>query len=87
MVEMLPVLEIYSKGKSEIYCIGFTEIAPPELVEKIKNACLEISEQEKMGYLLANSNNNPEVNNKERLIKIIIFSSTAFFMPQSFSPT
>ncbi len=80
VVEILPVLEIYSNGKSEIYCMGFTEIASPELVEKIKNACLEISEQEKMGFLLANSNNNPEVNNKDRLIKIIIFSSTAFFI-------
>lgn len=72
--ELLPVLEFYSKGENTTYCIGFTEIASPELIGKIRNAFLEISEEEKMGFLLANSNNNPDVSNKNRLIKIIILS-------------
>ena len=72
--ELLPVLEFYSKGENTTYCIGFTEIASPELIGKIRNAFLEISEEEKMGFLLANANNNPDVSNKNRLIKIIILS-------------
>lgn len=78
--ELLPVLELSSKGKNKIYCIGFTETASPELIGKVKNAFSEISEEEKMGFLLANSNNNPEVNKKSRLTKITIFSSAAFFI-------
>ncbi len=78
--ELLPVLEFYSKGENTTYCIGFTEITSPELIGKIKNAFSEISEEEKMGFLLANSNNNPDVNNKNRVIKITAFSSAAVFI-------
>ena len=74
MDELLPVLEFSCKGENTIYCIGFTEITSPELIGKIRNAFSEISEEEKMGFLLANSNNNPDVSNKNRLIKIIILS-------------
>ncbi len=72
--ELLPVLEFSSKRENTTYCIGFTEITSPELIGKIKNAFSEISEEEKMGFLLANSSNDPELNNKDRLIKIIILS-------------
>ena len=72
--ELLPVLEFSCNGENTIYCIGFTEITSPELIGKIKNAFSEISEEEKMGFLLANSSNDPELNNKDRLIKIIILS-------------
>ena len=77
--ELLPVLKFYSKGENTTYCIGFTEITSPELIGKIKNAFSEISEEEKMGFLLANSSNDPELNNKDRLIKIII-SSISFLI-------
>ncbi len=79
VTEILPVLEVSYEGKKSVYSIGFTEIASPELTEKIKNAFSEISEEEKMGYILANSSNNPEVSSKNRLIKIIVFSSAALF--------
>ena len=72
--ELLPVLEFSCNGENTTYCIGFTEITSPELIGKIKNAFSEISEEEKMGFLLANSSNDPELNNKDRLIKIIILS-------------
>lgn len=80
VTEILPVLETSAEGEERIYGIGFTEIASPELVGKIKTAFSEISEEEKLGYLLVNSNNNPEINSKNRLIKIIIFSSAALFV-------
>ena len=38
--ELLPVLEFYSKGENTTYCIGFTEIASPELIGTIRNAFL-----------------------------------------------
>ena len=78
--EMLPILEVSSKGKNKTYCMGFTEIASPELIGKVKNAFSEISEQEKAGYLIASTRNNPEVNRKNRLIKITAFSSAAVFI-------
>ena len=77
--ELLPVFEIDSDGISKTYCIGFTEIASPELVQKIKAAFSEISENEKMGFLIANSYNNPEIRVKNRTIKIIIIAAASLF--------
>ena len=80
VAEILPVLEISSGGEKKVYSIGFTKIASPELTKKIKNAFSLISEDEKMGYLLTNASNNPEVNEKDRLIKTILFSLIAFLI-------
>lgn len=79
VTELLPILEINSGGSSVTYCVGFTEIAPPELVQTLKSAFSEISEQEKMGLLLANSRRNPEVKSKSRLIKIILITAVSLF--------
>ncbi len=79
VIGILPVLEISSEGEEKIYGIGFTEIASPELVGEIKAAFSEISEEEKMGYLLANAGNDPELNSKNRLINTLLFSAAAFF--------
>lgn len=78
VTEIMPVLEISSNGKKRTYDIGFTEIASLELTEKMKNAFSQISENEKMGLLLANSSNNPQVNSKDRIIKIILITTVAF---------
>ena len=77
--EILPVLELSSDGKRSVYGIGLTEIASPELAEAIKNALSEISETEKMGYLLAASDDNPELSSRNRLIKILLLSFAAVF--------
>lgn len=70
--EMLPILEFTTEGHRETYYIGFTEIASPDLVNKLEGAFSELSEQEKMGFLLANAQRNPEIDSKNRLIKIIL---------------
>ena len=79
VAEVLPVLEISAHGRKSVYGIGFTEIASPELAGAIKSALSEISEEEKMGYLLAASENDPKVSSQSRFIKIILFSAAAFF--------
>ncbi len=79
VTEILPVLEVSSGGEEKTYGIGFTEIASAELVGKMKAAFSEISEEEKVGYLLANAGNSPELNSKNRLIKTLLFSAAAFF--------
>lgn len=77
--EFLPVLEITSRGQKTVYGIGFTGIASPELAAEMETALSEISNAEKMGYLLAASNKNPEVTSKSRLIKIVLLASAAVF--------
>ena len=78
--ELLPVFEIDSDGISKTYCIGFTEIASPELVQKIKVAFSEISQNEKMGFLIANSYNNPKIEVKNRIIKTVIIAAISLFV-------
>ena len=77
--EIFPILEVSDKGETEIYGIGFTEIASAELKEKLKSAFSEISEKEKMGLLLANAQRDPEIENKNRTIRIILISAAALF--------
>ena len=69
--EIIPVLETARSDGEKTYCIGFTEIAPAETVESIKMACSEISEQDKMGLIVSNANNNPTVKKDQKIIRII----------------
>lgn len=69
--ETIPILESSLKGNDVTYCIGFTEIASSELIEKIKSACSEISEQEKTGLLISNAADNPNFKGNKDIVFII----------------
>lgn len=53
--EKYPVIRIKSNGKDKTVCIGFTKVASDELVESVKNALSQISEEEKMGLVVSSS--------------------------------
>lgn len=83
---IIPILKADNTNNNETYCIGFTEIASPELVKTLKSAFSEISDQEKMGLMLENARNNPKIESRDKLIKIIItliaclFAATGIFV-------
>ena len=80
VLEVLPVLDITVHGEKSVYGIGVTKIASPELVEKIKAALSEMSDAEKMGFLLDTTSNNPEVNYKDWLIKLLLLLFAVMFV-------
>ena len=69
--EIVPVLKADLAEDEKTYCIGFTEIASRESVEKIKAACSEISEQEKTGFLISNVKNNLKNKTDKHLVWLI----------------
>lgn len=71
VTELLPIFETVTPDGQESYCIGFTEIASAEAVEKIKAACAEITQEERIGYLISNSRDNPAVEAEKNMIWIV----------------
>ena len=75
--EMLPVLEAEFEGRTHTYCIGFTEIASPELRESIKSAFAEIPGGEIAGFLITGSRSDPRLTKRERLIRIFVIADAS----------
>lgn len=65
VTELLPIIEAEREGRRVTYCIGFTDIASPELVQRLKEAFAELSEAEKTGFLIANA--QTPANTRQRL--------------------
>ena len=76
--ETEPILKSVRDGREITYCIGFTEIASRELIEKVRTACSEISEQEKTGLLISNAADNPNL--KTDKYDILIISVAVFLL-------
>lgn len=76
--ETVPILKSSLEGNDVTYCIGFTEIASQEMIEKVKSACSEISEQEKTGLLISNATDNPNLKTDKYIIFLIC--SVAFVL-------
>lgn len=55
LAEKLPIISYKTSDKNETYCIGFTDITDKEKAETIKNTLSEISEDEKNGFLISNT--------------------------------
>lgn len=73
----IPVLETATADGEKAYCIGFTEIASEEVIEKITAACAEISQQEKTGLLISHANSNPTVKTNRLFIRLVVLAMLA----------
>lgn len=71
-VEKYPVLTVEIDGKSETYCIGFTQIASEELKTNVKSVLSKITDSQKTGMIIANVNNNNTVPKTLFIIGILI---------------
>lgn len=77
--EIFSVLDTSSADGEKSYCIGFTEIASQETVQKIKSAVSEISEQQKAGLIISNANSNPDAKIGKNVILIAVIAAFVLF--------
>lgn len=80
VTELIPVLTVTLNGHSETYCVGVTKMASPELVQQLKTAFSAFSEREKLGFLLANAQQNPAVRTQSRTLKIVLIAAVALLL-------
>ncbi len=80
VTEQIPALTVTLNGHSETYCVGVTKMASPELVQQLKTAFSAFSEQEKLGFLLANAQQNPAVYAKSRTLKAVLIAAAALLL-------
>ena len=80
VTELLPILEVELDERRVTYCIGFTAIASPELVQRLKDAFAELSDAEKTGFLLVNAQQTPASTRQHQWLRIGIIALAALLV-------
>lgn len=74
-VEKIPILSYEANNVNQIYYIGFTRVIDEEKMHKIITASSDITESQKMGLLISNSNQSDSYN-----ISVIIILSACILL-------
>lgn len=72
LIEKIPVISYETSGKLRTYCIGFTKSTDNDTAEKIKTALSNITESQKTGFLISNTE-KPHSGHKNILIAVTAF--------------